>query len=47
MDFGGELVYKYKITGFPPTFIINTEGNIEQKVVGALEKDIMKKLIGK
>lgn len=47
MDFGGELVYKYKITGFPTTFIINTEGNIEQKVVGALEKDIMKKLIGK
>ena len=45
MDFGGELVYKYDISGFPTTFIINKEGEIVNKVVGAMDKETMKKMI--
>lgn len=45
MDFGGELVYKYDISGFPTTFIINEEGEIVNKVVGAMDKETMKKMI--
>lgn len=45
MDFGGELVYKCDISGFPTTFIINEEGEIIHKVVGAMDKETMKKMI--
>ena len=45
MDFGGELVYKYDISGFPTTFIINEDGEIIHKVVGAMDKETMKKMI--
>lgn len=45
MDFGGELVYKYDIVGFPSTFIINGDGEIVHKVVGAMNKESMQKLI--
>lgn len=45
MDFGGELVYKYDISGFPTTFIINEDGELIHKVVGAMDKETMKKMI--
>ena len=45
MDFGGELVYKYNISGFPTTFIINEDGEIIHKVVGAMDKESMKEII--
>ena len=45
MDFGGELVYKYDISGLPTTFIINEDGEIIQKVVGAMDKESMKEII--
>lgn len=41
MDFGGELVYKYDISGFPTTFIINDEGEIVKRFVGAMDKKNM------
>ena len=41
----GELVYKYDISGFPTTFIINEDGEIIHKVVGAMDKETMKKMI--
>lgn len=41
MDFGGELVYKYDISGFPTTFIINDEGEIVKRFVGAMDKKTM------
>ena len=45
MDFGGELVYKYDIVGFPSTFIINEDGEIVHKIVGAMDKESMQRLI--
>lgn len=45
MDFGGELVYKYNIQGFPTTFIINEDGKVVQKVIGAMDKENMKIII--
>ena len=45
MDFGGELVYKYGIGGFPTTFIINEDGEVVNKIVGAMDKENMKMMI--
>lgn len=45
MDFGGELVYKYDIRAFPTTFIINDNGEIVHKIVGAMDKENMKMMI--
>ena len=45
MDFGGEMIYKYDISGFPTTFIINGEGEVVQKVIGAMDKKSMDKII--
>ena len=45
MDFGGELVYKYDIVGFPSTFIINEDGEIVHKIVGAMDKESMQRFI--
>ena len=45
MDFGGELVYKYGIGGFPTTFIINEDGEVVNKIVGAMDKENMKEII--
>ena len=45
MDFGGELVYKYGIGGFPTTFIINEDGEVVNKIVGAMDKENMKIMI--
>ena len=45
MDFGGELVYKYDIVVFPSTFIINEDGEIVHKIVGAMDKESMQRLI--
>ncbi|MEN8076188.1 cytochrome c biogenesis protein/redoxin [Clostridioides difficile] len=45
MDFGGEMVYKYDITGFPSTFIIDSNGYIVKKVVGAMDKKGMNNII--
>lgn len=45
MDFAGELVYKYGIGGFPTTFIINEDGEVVNKIVGAMDKENMKMMI--
>ncbi|WP_195988997.1 cytochrome c biogenesis protein/redoxin [Clostridium sp. D53t1_180928_C8] len=45
MDFGGELVYKYDINGFPTTFIINDKGEIVKRFVGAMDKKSMRTII--
>ena len=39
------MLYKYSISSFPSTFIIDEEGYVKQYVRGAMSKDIMKKLI--
>lgn len=45
MDYNGELVYKYGISAFPSTFIIDKEGYVTQYVPGSMDKDTMKYLI--
>ncbi len=45
MDYDGEFVYKYGISAFPSTFIIDKEGYVTQYVPGAMDKDTMKYLI--
>lgn len=45
MDFGGEMIYKYDISGFPSTFIIDSNGYIVQRVVGAMDKKSMDNII--
>lgn len=44
-DIGGELVYKYGISAFPTTFIIDKEGYVTLYVPGAMDKETMKKII--
>ncbi|MGL4344012.1 MAG: cytochrome c biogenesis protein CcdA [Cellulosilyticaceae bacterium] len=39
------MAYNYGINAFPTTFIINTEGNLEMYVPGAMTKDMMKQII--
>lgn len=45
MDFGGEMMYKYDISGFPSTFIIDCNGYITKKVVGAMDRKSMDNII--
>ena len=45
MDYNGEFVYKYGISAFPSTFIIDKEGYVTQYVPGGMDKDTMKYLI--
>ena len=45
MDYNGEFVYKYGISAFPSTFIIDQEGYVTQYVPGGMDKDTMKYLI--
>lgn len=45
MDNNGELAYKYGISAYPTTFIIDKEGYITQYVPGAMDKQTMKYLI--
>ena len=45
MDFGGEMMYKYDISGFPSTFIIDSNGYITKKVVGAMDRKSMDNII--
>ena len=45
MDYNGEFVYRYGISAFPSTFIIDKEGYVTQYVPGGMDKDTMKYLI--
>lgn len=45
MDEDGSLLYKYGISAFPSTFIIDKEGYITQYIPGAMDKNTMKYVI--
>lgn len=44
-DSTGDVMNQYNISAFPTTFIINKEGYIYKKAVGAMDKEKMKSLI--
>lgn len=45
LDLGGEMAYKYEISAFPTTFIIDKEGYISKYIPGAMSKSTMKDVI--
>lgn len=47
LDQEGDVMSTYQVTGFPTSYFINKKGVIEYKLVGAMNKDMMQKVIGK
>ena len=45
MDTDASLMYKYYITAFPTTFMIDRDGNVFGYVPGSMSKDIMEDII--
>lgn len=45
MDMDASLMYKYYITAFPTTFMIDRDGNVFGYVPGSMSKDIMEDII--
>lgn len=47
LDTKGKVMSTYEVTGFPTSYFIDKQGVIQYKLVGAMNKDMVHKVIGK
>lgn len=47
LDTKGKVMSTYQVTGFPTSYFIDKQGVIQYKLVGAMNKDMIHKVVGK
>lgn len=45
LDIDGEIEIAYRITSFPTTYMLGSDGKIGQRIVGPMDEDRMKDLV--